>query len=170
MDARVVTVRRTRVITTDGRILMTEKPKTESGYRTVALRRLALEALEQARRDQKDAGRSAGPGDYVFRNDDGEPFRPDYISDEFRKIRLRAGVRELPFHALRHTEVSQELAAGVELHIVSKRIGHANIATTSDLYGHLLDEANRDAAARADEFWADRRERPSDSQRRSAKA
>lgn len=41
------------------------------------------------------------------------------------------------------------LSAGVPIAIVSGRLGHSTIAITVDLYGHLLRDANRDAAEAA---------------------
>jgi integrase len=44
-------------------------------------------------------------------------------------------------HDLRHTHASWLLARGVPIHIVSARLGHENISTTVDTYGHLLPDA-----------------------------
>lgn len=62
----------------------------------------------------------------------------------------------LPFHALRHSAVSVQLAAGVPLEIVSKRIGHKRLGLTADTYGHLMPEANQAAADAVDAFLAKR--------------
>ena len=39
-------------------------------------------------------------------------------------------------HWLRHTHASASLLAGVPLHVVSRRLGHADVQTTMDLYGN----------------------------------
>ena len=101
-ESETVIVRRSQIVTTDGTIL-DETPKTESAVRMVALPRPAVEALRAARHEQLDAGRTVSWNDHVFRGPDGQPFRPDYISQAFREIRERAGVRALSFHALRYT-------------------------------------------------------------------
>jgi integrase len=41
------------------------------------------------------------------------------------------------------------IQAGVPLALVSKRLGHSSISITSDVYGHLLEGAGREAAERA---------------------
>ena len=41
------------------------------------------------------------------------------------------------------------LAAGVDMAVVSKRLGHSTITITSDTYAHLLEGVGRDAAERA---------------------
>ena len=48
-------------------------------------------------------------------------------------------------HALRHTHVSQLIAAGMDILTISRRIGHASAAITLKVYGHLF--ANTDARA-----------------------
>jgi integrase len=48
-------------------------------------------------------------------------------------------------HALRHTHVSQLIAAGMDILTISRRIGHASAAITLRVYGHLF--TNMDARA-----------------------
>lgn len=49
------------------------------------------------------------------------------------------GIKDVTFHALRHSHGSVLLSKGVDLKYVSKRLGHKNISTTIDIYIHLLD-------------------------------
>lgn len=44
------------------------------------------------------------------------------------------------FHSLRHTHVAYLLAEGVDIYIISKRLGHSNISTTTNVYSYLIDE------------------------------
>jgi len=53
-------------------------------------------------------------------------------------------------HDLRHTHAAWLLAAGVPVHVVSRRLGHESIKTTVDVYGGLLPDAQVAAAAAAD--------------------
>lgn len=41
------------------------------------------------------------------------------------------------FHDLRHSHASNLLGAGVDMYVVSKRLGHSSITITVDIYGHL---------------------------------
>ncbi|MFA7266992.1 MAG: site-specific integrase [Candidatus Nanopelagicales bacterium] len=43
-------------------------------------------------------------------------------------------------HDLRHTHVSWLIAAGVPIPAIQKRLGHASVRTTIDVYGHLMSE------------------------------
>jgi integrase len=53
-------------------------------------------------------------------------------------------------HDLRHTHASMQLADGVPVIVVSRRLGHESIKTTTDVYGHLVPDAQIAAAAAAD--------------------
>jgi hypothetical protein len=50
--------------------------------------------------------------------------------------------RHLTFHGLRHEHASLLLSAGVPITAVSKRLGHASAAITSDHYSRLLEDAD----------------------------
>lgn len=52
-------------------------------------------------------------------------------------------------HDLRHSHVSTLLAAGIPIHVVQARLGHEDIATTVNTYGHLLPDAQMRAAQAA---------------------
>ncbi len=51
-------------------------------------------------------------------------------------------------HDLRHTNASLALAAGVDMKVVSERLGHSQISVTADLYTHVNQGVGRDAANR----------------------
>lgn len=53
-----------------------------------------------------------------------------------------AGVhgRGYGIHTCRHTHISQLLMRHVPLIIVSRRAGHASVATTMNKYGHLISQ------------------------------
>ncbi len=55
-------------------------------------------------------------------------------------------------HEARHCAASYLIAAGVNAKSLSTFIGHANIATTMDLYGHLVPGAEAEAAGLMDAF------------------
>lgn len=50
------------------------------------------------------------------------------------------------------------LAAGESIYFVQQQLGHADIQTTIDQYGHPDEQAHREAAARAAAWWREGRE------------
>jgi integrase len=65
------------------------------------------------------------------------------------RLVAQAGLRLVPLHHLRHVSASLQLSAGVDIAVVSKRMGHSNIDLTSDTYGHLVGKAGKLAAEAA---------------------
>ena len=57
-----------------------------------------------------------------------------------------AGLGHWHPHDLRHSGASLMLAQGVRLEVVSEILGHASIAITKDVYGHLVEGQKRAAA------------------------
>ncbi len=85
----------------------------------------------------------------VFAREDGGPLRPEYVTRRMQAIAERAGLPRKRLHDLRHGSASLQLAAGVPLAVVSKRLGHSSLSITSDTYSHLLRGVGRDAAEAA---------------------
>ncbi len=88
----------------------------------------------------------------VFTYEDGSQLRPAHVSRVFDTVVERAELPDIRFHDLRHLHASLLIAAGVPLAVISKRLGHSTITVTVDLYGHLLRDANRQAAEAASEL------------------
>lgn len=95
---------------------------------------------------------SLAPGDLLFPHRNGQRLHQgwfyDYYWNPARLQLLGAGVlaRKPVIHDLRHTHASWLIASGVPLTVVQRRLGHESITTTSDIYGHLTDSADEEAA------------------------
>ena len=55
----------------------------------------------------------------------------------FKRTAVRAGFDDLRFHDLRHTHASLMLREGVNLKVMTERLGHSGVAITGDLYSHV---------------------------------
>ena len=78
----------------------------------------------------------------------GSLVQPDTLSSRWKRLERRAGVMPIRLHGARHTHATLALAAGARLEVVSRQLGHASIAITADVYGHLDDDAKATAAAK----------------------
>jgi integrase len=83
---------------------------------------------------------------FVFVNETGGLLHPNVLYRRFQALIARAGVPTIRFHDLRHTSATLLLAQGVHGKIVQERLGHANIAMTLDLYSHVTNDMQRQAA------------------------
>jgi integrase len=142
------------------------RPRTKTKKpRRVAVSELTLERLRGHRR-QVEAQLSLVTGaparvrdsDLVFSGGtgsrrtptDGLPWRPDSTSRRFARVKELAGVRpEIDLHGLRHTMITELLAAGVDPRTVMGRAGHSSEAMTMQIYAKVRPIADAAAA----EMW-----------------
>lgn len=151
LPTRTIAVRNNRV-QADGRIV-DKGTKTDAGQRTVDLDDRATGALigwQIKQQEEQEAGQEAySPSGYVFTMEDGRPLKPQYATRLFESLRVKAGLPKLTFKGQRHEHASLMIAAEVDIAVVSKRLGHSSISITSDIYGHLIGSASRNAAENA---------------------
>lgn len=76
----------------------------------------------------------------------GEPLNPMALTRTYQSFARRLGVEGAKLHDLRHFHASVMLQNGASLLLVSRRLGHASVSTTGDVYGHLLPGAQKEAA------------------------
>ncbi len=137
----------------DGRTVFTE-PKSARSRRQVALSpasALTLRAYRERREAQAvKLGMTLYEDDLVFTQYDGRPFLPDSVSHAWMKLCRKAGYPGVRLHDARHTHASLLLAQGVNVKIISERLGHASVATTMDLYAHVSPTLQRETAAKFD--------------------
>ena len=93
--------------------------------------------------------------DYVFVNlwgqPHGHPLGYPAVYDLVRRLRRRTGIGFDP-HWCRHTAATRMLRDGVPIEVVSRLLGHADLTTTSSVYGHLTVEDARKALEQAGWF------------------
>ena len=79
------------------------------------------------------------------------PWRPDSVYDLVNRLR-RDLAGQVPQawtpHWMRHSHATALLLAGVPVHVVSRRLGHADVQTTLELYAHVTEDAELRAARR----------------------
>lgn len=84
----------------------------------------------------------SAPDDLLFPSPTGRPVRHNlFYKRVFQPavcIALPAAKHGLRWHDLRHTCASLSLAVAPNLHVVKERLGHEDIRTTINVYGHLL--------------------------------
>jgi integrase len=138
----------------------TPKGRKDASAKT---RRLSLDAgtVEALRRHRtlQLQERMAWGGDWqdhglVFVREDGAPLNPSTIGQQLTVRARHAGLPHVRVHDLRHTYATLALEAGVHPKVVSERLGHANIGITLNLYSHVTEGMDRDAADRVAELFS----------------
>ena len=78
----------------------------------------------------------------VFKNQRGLIPSNNAINKTLRNILAELNIQkqDFNFHSLRHTHVAYLLSQGVDIYAISKRLGHSDLSTTTDIYAYLIDE------------------------------
>jgi integrase len=118
-----------------------DSPKTDAGVRYVPVT------------DEIGAFLSKGnPKEFTFAWNGKIP--PNHVMrDEWEEWRKSVGLpNDITPHVMRHTYATILYDAGVDVKAAQSILGHANIATTMDIYTHLSEERSTDAADKIRRF------------------
>jgi integrase len=148
LDGSVVRIERSVEQTKAG--LRIKAPKTKHGRRNVTISQWLVGELRTHRTRQQKRRLSLGQGkapddSFVFARWDGELRSPHWLTQKFAQAMAALQIG-CTLHGLRHTHVSQLVAAGLDVLTISRRIGHASAAITLDVYGHMFRNTDTQAA------------------------
>lgn len=91
---------------------------------------------------------------FLFSNEFGKPYRPDSISQWWdRFMKKNPDLPRIRFHDLRHTSATLLIHAGEHPKVIQSRLGHSNITTTMNTYGHLLQETDQRASSHFEKLF-----------------
>ncbi|MFQ9204987.1 MAG: tyrosine-type recombinase/integrase [Flavonifractor plautii] len=130
-----------------------DKAKNKSSLRTYPLIPFLKERLLEAKKQQEENRKLCGRAynkeylGYVCVDVIGNLIKPNYVSSTFGKLLAKNNLRHIRFHDLRHTCASLLLANGVPMEQVKEWLGHSEISTTVDIYGHLQYTTKKQSAA-----------------------
>lgn len=129
----------------------------EKGTKTHASRKVVIDALtmrvvdsqrERSEERSKACGIKFSRNNFVFTSslDGAVPWRPHRVTLAFKRLCDELGFSGVRLHDLRHFTATQMLASGVPVKTVAARLGHANAATTLNVYAHALESSDAEAA------------------------
>ena len=142
-------------------------PKTVSGIRTVVLPSNCFDLLRQWKAEQKRLSLLLGTkwegkrndsfdDNFVFiQTDSGLPMNLDTPYHKFKEVieyynshceKEEDKLPDIRFHDLRHTSASLLLSENVDIVTVSRRLGHAQVSTTLDVYAHAMEKKDETAS------------------------
>ena len=131
---------------------------TKSGRsRTVSIDAETMQVLREHRKRQAGERLRVGPewrgaDDYVLSTAWGEPVHPDTVSSLMTTLTNTHNDQQsepLPrarLHDLRHVHATTLLLAGVPVHVVAARLGHADPSITLRVYAHVISNQLTEAA------------------------
>ncbi len=136
-------------------------PKTPAALRTLTLFLESSAALKVHKAAQNAERLVAGGAwrdlDLIFTTPMGGPLDPNHVLRNLGVIQRKANaphdgtpvaaeemLPKFDIHDLRHTHATHLLTEGWPVHVVSRRLGHANPAITMQIYAHALTDTHGD--------------------------
>jgi integrase len=120
-------------------------PKTKASRRELPLPASIIQELTIHRLKSIDTS----PGALVFSTRKGTPLSADNMRKrELRPACVRAGIKPIDWHTLRHTHATLLHGQGTSLKIAQAQLGHSHVSTTSDVYTHAMGDGQREAIDR----------------------
>jgi integrase len=132
-------------VTIDGekQYIPSDKLKTDLSNRTYPLIPYVEERIKAKIAENKDLQALCGNSynkewlGYVCVHQLGEIIDPDYITNRHSDLLKKAGLPHVRFHDLRHSCVGLMMANEVPMERIRDWVGHSDIRTTVNTYGHL---------------------------------
>lgn len=160
----LINIKRTSLYSKD-RGIYQDTPKTEQSKRSISVPAKVMELLRVYKKEYNTKRLALGTAwtdtGFILVQENGKPMHPDTLTDYCSSFRTkynniiekenkdRPKTNKLPLlphinpHAFRHSQASMLILSGLDCATVSKRLGHANISTTTNIYTHILHEADK---------------------------
>lgn len=110
-----------------GKEELVSKTKTEKGTRTITLPPFLMNMVQA----YKERQYSLRPSDRLF------SYSRHYFTLEAKKAAETANIKRIRVHDFRHSHTALLIELGFNPLLISERLGHENVETTLNTYGHL---------------------------------
>lgn len=121
--------------------------KTNAGTRSIAVEEDVVRIIREQRRKNHRLFNGTLDGGTIFRSAEGALLREYPVNREIKKICKAAGIEHFTCHAFRATYATRFIEQRPDLYkTLSVRLGHSNTKITLDLYTHVMNESNIEAA------------------------
>ena len=130
-----------------GYMTIQNHPKTEQSVRKIYLAQNTIEVLKRLKTDSNNSNMLRGTNnDLVLPNELGNIYHTSALRSRWIKVCAELEIPYKNLHALRHTYATIAIKKGVEVHTLSKMLGHKSVATTLDIYKSVFSEQKIEAA------------------------
>lgn len=133
------------ILYSSGMGIYEDRPKTKTSIRWIKLpdeTMLLLKEYSQWQDEQKiQFGNRWHESGHIFTKEKGGPLHPTTINALLLDFAKRHSLPHINPHAFRHTQASILFFNRLDAVSISKRLGHANVSTTTDIYSHIIGQS-----------------------------
>ena len=126
-----------------GHMVVQNHPKTEQSVRKIYL---ADNTKDFLKRLDGICNAKKEENTLIFQNEHGNIYHTSALRSRWIKVCAELNIPYKGMHALRHSWATRALEKKVEVHTVSKMLGHKSVATTMDIYQSVFTEQKIKAA------------------------
>ena len=112
---------------------MITEPKTKQSVRTIEI----PEFLKQEIKQFIEGHYGMPENERLF------PIVQEAVQHKMKQNMMKAGVKKIRVHDLRHSHVAYLINKGIEPILIKERLGHKDIRITLNTYGHLYPNQQR---------------------------
>ena len=136
IDKTIQRIKNTDKYATTKTKIIIDKPKSQKSLRVVPIPSfLHDKLLSQKNRYWNNCYLLSGTNNYID---------PRTYQLNFKKILIQANIREVNYHALRHTFATRAIESGMDIKTLSVLLGHSSVKFTLERYVHTSEELKRE--------------------------
>lgn len=133
--------------------------KTENSYRKITLDSETINKLKEFKEFQNGFQENHKEyfhqeNDLVFTSGTGKKLEPNNFREYYwyRMIKKASLPENFRIHCMRHTHATLLLENGVNIKVISKRLGHSTVEFTLKTYAHVIESMEESAASKWEEI------------------
>lgn len=135
-------------------------PKTEDSIRKLSIDPMIIKLLQQHQATQNELKALNHEfyidNNFVFTGNEGYPMVYRTVADRMIRLMAKTDInKHITPHSFRHTHTSLLIEANVHIKEIQERLGHADIATTMDIYAHMTKGIKKEASTRFSNLMKD---------------
>ena len=157
-DCKMIAIQQTVVSSKSGKTLQ-KSAKNKTSIRKILLTDDLMGDIRNAydrhlERREKYRNKFNQAHNFIIEHENGDFCDPSYFSYKiFKKLLREAGLNETyRMHDCRHTHATWLLEKGVNIKVISERLGHKSIRTTLDIYSHVTVSMQEEAVVALNEI------------------